>query len=245
MYGLTRGTVTLIGVVVAGLLLWLASEIFHPFATEPERSNGAYWAFVGLVAAAGLVIALSQLLGGWTKWGRPRVSLPVFLLGFLPAFIASFWIIGLIQPDTDNWLARRLGNWTEDLGISGFLENFFYTMPALAFGTGLVFGLVFDTSGPRRAREIVHEEAVPPPAEPAEPAEPAGPAGPVAAEETVVRERDERQVVMEDDAEATVADERRVEIVEGGTPTTHRSEEETRIDERRVEERHRAPDEPS
>ena len=239
MYGLTRGTVTLIGVVIAGLLLWLASEIFHPFARDGDNSNGDYWAFVGLAAAAGLVIALSQLLGGWTKWGWPRISLPVFLLGFLPTFVASFWIIGLFQVDPDNWLGRRLRDWTQDLGIEGFLLNFGYTMPALAFGTGLVFGLIFDTSGPRRAREIVHEEAVPPPAEPAGPV---GPAGPAAAEETVVRERDERQVVTDEEAEATVADERRVEIVEGGTPMTHRSEEETRIDERRVEERHRPPE---
>ncbi len=82
MYGLTRATLTLIGVAVAGLLVWFATQVIPD---EPSSaSRGEYWAAMGLVAAAGLVIALSQLLGGWTKWGWPRISGNVFLLGFLP-----------------------------------------------------------------------------------------------------------------------------------------------------------------
>jgi hypothetical protein len=41
------------------------------------------------VAAAGLIVALSQLVGGWTNWGGPHVSRNQFLLGFLPALIAG------------------------------------------------------------------------------------------------------------------------------------------------------------
>ena len=72
MYGLTRATLTLIGVAVAGVLLWLATQVIR--TTRPRPRAGEYWAAFGLVAAAGLVIALSQLLGGWTKWGWPRIS---------------------------------------------------------------------------------------------------------------------------------------------------------------------------
>ena len=56
MHGLTRGAMTLIGAAAAGLLLWLATQV-------DAGGNGAYWAFIGLIAAAGLTIALSQLLG--------------------------------------------------------------------------------------------------------------------------------------------------------------------------------------
>jgi MFS family permease len=73
---------TLIGAACAGLLLWLASQV-------SADSLGGYWAFVGLAAAAGLTMALSQLLGGWTKWGWPQVSGSVFLLGFLPGLVAG------------------------------------------------------------------------------------------------------------------------------------------------------------
>jgi len=87
MYGLTRATLTLIGVALAGVLLWLATAILP--STVSDSSRGEYWAAFGLVALAGLAMALSQLLGGWTKWGWPRVSGNVFLLAFLPTLIAG------------------------------------------------------------------------------------------------------------------------------------------------------------
>jgi hypothetical protein len=37
MYGLTRGTITLLGAAVAGLLVWLATQV-------NDSSNGGYWA---------------------------------------------------------------------------------------------------------------------------------------------------------------------------------------------------------
>ena len=44
------------------------------------------------------MIALSQLLGGWTKWGWPQVSGKVFLVGFLPTLIAGGWILAAQEP---------------------------------------------------------------------------------------------------------------------------------------------------
>ena len=62
MIGVARGISTLIGATVAGILLWVATQI-------GTQTSGEYWTTYGLIAAAGLTMALSQILGGWTKWG--------------------------------------------------------------------------------------------------------------------------------------------------------------------------------
>ena len=149
MYGLTRATLTLIGVAVAGVLLWLATQILPD---DPSgASAGEYWTAFGVVAAGGLVIALSQLLGGWTKWGWPRISGNVFLLGFLPALVVGGWILADQEPG-EAWLGRHVRGWTDDLGLEGLVSDLGLMIPAIAFGIGLVFGLTFDTTGPRSAR---------------------------------------------------------------------------------------------
>jgi hypothetical protein len=148
MYGLTRGTITLIGAAVAGLLLWLATQI-------DSDTNGGYWSIVGLLAAAGLTMAFSQILGGWTKWGWPRISGSVFLIAFVPVLIAAGWVILTGQPGS-NWFGRHAESWAGDIGLRGFLDDMLKTIPVLAFGTGLVFGFTFDTTGPRR-RTVVEE----------------------------------------------------------------------------------------
>jgi hypothetical protein len=151
MYGLTRATTTLIAAAAAGLLIWFATQISNDHV-------GGYWARVGLVAGAGLVMALSQLLGGWTKWGMPRISGAVFLTAFVPVAVASLWVILAGEPGT-GWFHNHVMSWTRDLHISGLVTDMLYYIPVFAFGTGLVFGYSFDTTGPRvRDREIVEEE---------------------------------------------------------------------------------------
>jgi hypothetical protein len=140
MYGLTRGTVTLIGVAVAGLLIWLATQV-------NDHTTGGYWAVYGLIAAAGLTMALSQLLGGWTKWGWPRLSVNVLLLAFIPTLIAAGWVIVAHQPHP-NWFRNHVLNWSDDIGILGLVRDLTAYVSVLAFGIGLVFGFSFDTSGP-------------------------------------------------------------------------------------------------
>jgi hypothetical protein len=153
MYHMTRATTTLLGGAVAGFLIWLASQ----FSND---SLGGYWTRVGLVAGAGLVMALSQLLGGWTKWGWPRSSAPVLLFAFVPIAIACLWVILAGQP-TETWLSSHVASWSGDIGIRGLVSDLVHFIPALAFGGGLVFGLTFDTSGPRLPREaVVEREAV-------------------------------------------------------------------------------------
>ena len=141
MYGLTRAATTLIGILVAGFLLWLGTQIL------PD-TRGEYWAALGLVAVAGLTMALSQLLGGWTKWGWPRVSGKVFLLGFVPALILGGWVLAAGEPG-DGFFARNVGSWSDDIGIGGVVDDLTTVLPAIAFGIGLVFGFTFDTTGPR------------------------------------------------------------------------------------------------
>ena len=148
MYGLTRATLTLVGVAAAGVLLWLATQIIPDELTSASR--GEYWAALGLVALGGLALALSQLLGGWTKWGWPRISGNVFLLGFLPTLIAGGWILAAQEPE-NYWLGRHVRNWSDDIGIEGLVTDLDLMIPAIALGIGLVFGLTFDTTGPRRA----------------------------------------------------------------------------------------------
>jgi hypothetical protein len=164
MYGLTRGTITLIGAAAAGLLVWLATQI-------DDGSNGGYWAVYGVIAAAGLVMAFSQILGGWTKWGWPRLSLNVFLIAFLPVLIAAGWVVIAHQPDP-NWFRTHVLNWSDDIGILGLVRDLTEYAAVLAFGAGLVFGFTFDTSGPsaygpfgrrRRAAAVPAGGAAPPP----------------------------------------------------------------------------------
>ncbi len=66
MIGTVRGVFTVVGAGVAGLLIWISTQI-------GEGTTGGYWAVYGLVAGAGLTMALAQLFGGWTKWGLPRL----------------------------------------------------------------------------------------------------------------------------------------------------------------------------
>ena len=164
MYGLTRGTITLLSAAVAGFLVWLATQI-------GDGTNGGYWAIYGLIAAAGLVMALSQILGGWTKWGWPRLSLNVFLIGFIPVLVAAGWVLLATQPEA-NWFRDHIRGWSNDIGIQNLVTDLGHYVPVLAFGIGLVFGFTFDTSGPaaygpfgrrRRAAAVPAGGAAPPP----------------------------------------------------------------------------------
>jgi MFS family permease len=146
MYGLTRATLTLIGAAAAGVLLWLATTVVPDSLADASR--GGYWAAFGLVALGGLVMALSQLLGGWTKWGWPRVSSHVFLVGFVPTLIVGGWMLAAHEPQ-NYWLGRHVRSWSGDIGIDGLVDSLGLMLPAIAFGIGLVFGLTFDTTGPR------------------------------------------------------------------------------------------------
>jgi hypothetical protein len=148
MYGLTRGPVTLIGAAAAGLLIWIATQLNN-------GHEAGYWGIIGLMAGAGLIMALSQLLGGWTKWGWPTLSPIVFLVAFIPVAVAALWVILAGEPN-GGWFHNHVMAWTRDIHISGLVTDMLKYIPVLAFGGGLVFGFSFDTTGPRVAnRDVV------------------------------------------------------------------------------------------
>ena len=150
-----RAVFTLIGVGAAGLLIWLAQ-------TFDLTSTNGFWAAMGLIAAAGLALGLSQLFGGWTKWGFPVMSPGVFLLAFIPTGVVVGWILLATQPD-GGWQQARLSGWSSDLGITGFVNDLGTLPAALAMGLGIVFAFTFDTTGPRTkaTREVVERDTVP------------------------------------------------------------------------------------
>lgn len=140
--GRVRGVLTLVGVAAAGFLIWLSTQ----FGT----SLGDYWSKIGLLAAAGLMLPLTQLFGGWTKWGWPRFSPSVLLLGFVPALLVAGWVILSGQPG-DNWFQDHVTSWSGDLHVARLVRHLRETyLDVLAFGLGALFGFSFDTTGPRR-----------------------------------------------------------------------------------------------
>jgi len=161
MYGLTRATTTLLAAAVAGLLIWFATQI-------NDHSVGGFWAVYGLIAGAGLVMALSQLLGGWTKWGLPRLAVTFFLIAFVPIAIVSLWIVLAAEPG-NGWFHRHVLSWSGDIHIRGLVNDLKEYVSVFAFGIGLVFGFSFDTTGPRRAvpadRDVVADRRQTVPAE--------------------------------------------------------------------------------
>ena len=94
MNGMTRAGATLLGAAGAGVLLWLAAQL-------GRQTNGSYWAAYALVAAAGLVFAVSQ-------W-RGRTGFPpgMLALGFLPVLVVAGWVLLAMQPD-GNWFRAHV-----------------------------------------------------------------------------------------------------------------------------------------
>jgi hypothetical protein len=136
-----RGLITLLGVAGAGFLVWLATQF-------DLGDTGEFWAAMGILAAAGVVLGLSQLIGGWTKWGAPTISPSVFLLAFLPTLIAVGGILVATRPtDTDE--GDQVAGWIRDIGLGGVAEDLILFQGVLAFALGIVFAFTFDTRGPR------------------------------------------------------------------------------------------------
>ena len=137
LYDATRGLTTLAAAGGAGVLLWAATLV-------GQQTDKRFWAEMGIVAGAGLVMALSQLIGGWTKGLHLRVSPATFLLAFLPVLIVVGWIMMASQPG-HGWYEGTFHRWTSDIGMTGLVHDLALWHGVLAFGFGLVLGLSFDT----------------------------------------------------------------------------------------------------
>jgi hypothetical protein len=137
LYDATRGLTTLAAAGGAGVLLWAATLV-------GQQTDKRFWAEMGIVAGAGLVMALSQLIGGWTKGLHLRVSPATFLLAFIPVLIVVGWIMMASQPG-NGWYEGTFHRWTSDIGMTGLVHDLALWHGVLAFGFGLVLGLSFDT----------------------------------------------------------------------------------------------------
>jgi hypothetical protein len=196
-YDASRGLTLALAAALAGLALWGAAQV-------GTQTTGRFWIAMAVVAGAGLMLALANHVGTWTKGLRMRMSPSTFVLAFLPVLVCVGWILIANQPGS-GWQEGRIDSWSNSIGIVGLVHSIGLWHGVLAFGFGLMLGLSFD--------------GVPAPVE--EPAsEYAGPAGvPVAGSPAGNRPADE-----------PVAAERRWTTRRGqtGTPPATPTEETTR-----------------
>lgn len=150
---IVRGLTTLIGVAAAGFLVWLATQF-------DLGTTGEYWSAMAILAGAGACLGLSQLIGGWTKWGTPTISPGVFLLAFLPTLIAVGGILVATRP-TGTEEGEDVAGWIRDIGLGSIAEDLILFQGVLAFGLGIVFAFMFDTRGPRTRLVEERETVVP------------------------------------------------------------------------------------
>ncbi len=168
MTGWNRAVSTLVGAALAGALLWVAA------AYVSRHTTGGYWAAYGIVAAAGLVLGLSQLRG---RGGNPPGT---FLLAFVPVLIVAGWVLVGFQPHP-NWFRNHVLSWSGDIGIRDVVHDVGTWLGVLALGIGFVFGVTLEPGMLRRRRRA---------AEAAPAAEPTPAYEPAAANEPMARERE-------------------------------------------------------
>jgi hypothetical protein len=151
MTSLVRALWILVGVAAAGLLVWVA--------TRPDgQTNSGYWATLGILAGAGLALALIETVSLGRTRDRPNFSVPVLLLCFVPALIAAGWIMVAGQPDP-NWLRTQVDSWSGHMGIGGLVADVIPYVTVLAFGLGLLFGFSFEPVRRRRVEGVGIETA--------------------------------------------------------------------------------------
>jgi hypothetical protein len=169
MYDASRGLTLAVAAALAGLALWGASQI-------GVQTIGRFWISMAVVGGAGLVIALANHVGTWTKGLRLRMSPGTFALAFLPVLVCVGWILIASQPG-HGWQEGRLDSWSNSIGILGVVHSIGLWRGVLAFAFGLMLGLSLD--------------GVPAPVDEAAPAYAGapGPAATPAADEPVAAER--------------------------------------------------------
>jgi len=136
LYDATRGLTLALAAGLAGLLLYLATLV-------GQQTTGRFWGEMGIVAGAGLVLALAHRLGSWSAGLRLRVSPGTFLLGFLPVLVVVGWILVATQPG-HGWHDGTVTSWSRSIGILGLVHDLALWHGVLAFGFGLVLGYTLD-----------------------------------------------------------------------------------------------------
>jgi len=136
LYDATRGLTLALAAGLAGLLLYLATLV-------GQQTTVRFWEEMGIVAAAGLVLALAPVLGGWSSGLRLRLSPGTFLLGFVPVLVVVGWILMATQPG-NGWHEGTVVSWSHDIGLMGLIHDLALWHGVLAFGFGLMLGMTLD-----------------------------------------------------------------------------------------------------
>lgn len=136
MYDASRGLTLALAAALAGLGLWGAAEV-------GTQTTGRFWVAMAIVAGAGLLMALANHVGTWSKGLRMRISPSTFVIAFLPVLVCVGWILIATQPGS-GWQEGRLDHWSNSIGIMGLVKSVGLWHGVLAFGFGLVLGQCFD-----------------------------------------------------------------------------------------------------
>ncbi len=136
MYDASRGLTLAFAAALAGLALWGAARV-------GTQTQGRFWIAMVIVGAAGLLLALANHVGTWTKGLRLRMSPSTFVLTFLPVLVCVGWILIASQPGS-GWQEGRIHSWSNSIGILGAVHAIGLWRGVLAFGFGIVLGLSLD-----------------------------------------------------------------------------------------------------
>jgi hypothetical protein len=136
MYDASRGLTLAFAAGLAGLGLWGATQV-------GVQTQGRFWIAMAIVAGAGLLLALANHVGTWTKGLRLRMSPGTFVFAFLPVLVCVGWILIASQPGS-GWQEGRIDSWSNTIGILGLVHDVGLWKGALAFGFGLMLGLSLD-----------------------------------------------------------------------------------------------------
>jgi hypothetical protein len=136
LYDASRGLTLAFAAALAGLGLWGASQV-------GTQTTGRFWIAMAVVAGAGLLLALSNHVGTWTKGLRLRMSPGTFAVAFLPVLVCVGWILVANQPG-HGWQEGRLDSWSNSIGILGVVHSIGRWHGVLAFAFGLMLGLSLD-----------------------------------------------------------------------------------------------------
>jgi len=136
MYDASRGLTLAFAAALAGLGLWGAAQV-------GTQTTGRFWIAMAIVGGAGLLIALANHVGTWTKGLRLRMSPSTFALAFLPVLVCVGWILIASQPG-NGWQEGRLDSWSNSIGILGVVHSIGLWHGVLAFAFGLMLGLSLD-----------------------------------------------------------------------------------------------------
>lgn len=150
MIDITRGFLALATAAAAGVLIWTAT--LFDLASPDE-----FWAVMGILAGAGLVLGVARSVGPIRAGLRLRFNLGVFLLALVPAGVVGAWILLATQPQ-GGWQQERLQSWSSDIGVAGQVADLGVFAAVIAFGLGVLLAFVLGTAA--MAERVVAEPEI-------------------------------------------------------------------------------------